>query len=48
MALRPSCVIADRLLSEAPKALIDLEPQLIEFLLLPYLGRAEASRFTRN
>lgn len=41
-------IVADRLLSEEPKALIDLEPQLVEFLLLPYLGRAEASKFTQN
>ena len=41
-------IISDRLLSEEPRALIDLEPQLAEFLLLPYLGRAEASRFTRT
>ena len=41
-------IIADRLLSEEPQALIDLEPQLAEFLLVPYLGRAEASRFAQN
>ena len=41
-------IISDRLLSEEPQALIDLEPQLAEFLLVPYLGRAEASRFTQN
>jgi len=41
-------IISDRLLSEEPRALIDLEPQLTEFLLVPYLGRAEASRFAQN
>ena len=40
-------IVSDRLLSEEPRALIDLEPQLAEFLLVPYLGRAEAGRFTR-
>lgn len=41
-------IVSDRLLSEEPRALVDLEPQLAEFLLLPYLGRAEASRFVRT
>ena len=41
-------VVSDRLLSEEPKALVDLEPQLAEFLLVPYLGRSEASRFART
>ncbi|HEX5984704.1 MAG TPA: hypothetical protein VFY69_10900 [Solirubrobacterales bacterium] len=41
-------IISDRLLSEEPQALVDLEPQLAEFLLVPYLGRAGASRFTQN
>jgi AcrR family transcriptional regulator len=41
-------IISARLLSEEPQALIDLEPQLAEFLLVPYLGRAEASRFTQK
>lgn len=41
-------IISDRLLSEEPRALIALEPQLAEFLLLPYLGRAEAGRLTRG
>jgi hypothetical protein len=41
-------IVADRLLSEEPRSLVDLEPQLAEFLLLPYLGRTEASRFARN
>jgi AcrR family transcriptional regulator len=41
-------IVSDRLLSEEPQALISLEPQLAEFLLVPYLGRAEASRFTQS
>jgi AcrR family transcriptional regulator len=41
-------IVSDRLLSEEPQALAALEPQLAEFLLLPYLGRAEASRFTQS
>lgn len=41
-------IIFGRLLSEEPRALIDLEPQLAEFLLVPYLGRAGASRFTQG
>jgi hypothetical protein len=35
------------LLVEEPQTLPELEPQFAEFLLLPYLGRAEASRFAR-
>ncbi|HEX7280140.1 MAG TPA: TetR/AcrR family transcriptional regulator [Solirubrobacterales bacterium] len=41
-------IITDRLLSEEPQALIELEPQLAEFLLVPYLGRTEASRFAQK
>lgn len=41
-------IVSDRLLSEEPQALIELEPQLTEFLLVPYLGRAEASRFAQG
>lgn len=40
-------IVSDRLLSEEPQTLVDLEPQLAEFLLVPYLGRAEASRFAQ-
>lgn len=41
-------IVSGRLLSEEPRALIALEPQLAEFLLVPYLGRAEANRFAQN
>lgn len=40
-------IVSARLLSEEPQALVDLEPQLAEFLLVPYLGRSEANRFTQ-
>jgi AcrR family transcriptional regulator len=40
-------IVSDRLLSEEPKAIAELEPELAEFLLLPYLGRAGANRFAR-
>lgn len=40
-------IVADRLLSEEPQALAELEPQLAEFLLVPYLGRAGASKFAQ-
>lgn len=41
-------IVCDRLLAEEHQALARLEPQFAEFLLVPYLGRAEASRFARN
>ena len=41
-------IISQRLLAEEPRALPALEPQLAEFLLLPYLGQEGASRFGRN
>jgi AcrR family transcriptional regulator len=37
-------IVLDRLLDEDPGALLGLEPQLVELLLLPYLGEAEARR----
>lgn len=37
-------IVSDRLLSEEPQALAELEPQLAEFILVPYLGRSEAKR----
>lgn len=40
-------IVSSRLLSEEPRTLIQLEPQFAEFLLLPYLGRTEASRVAR-
>jgi AcrR family transcriptional regulator len=40
-------IVSARLLSEEPRTLVALEPQLAEFLLLPYLGRAAASRLAR-
>lgn len=41
-------IVSDRLLSEEPQALVDLEPQLAEFLLVPYLGRVKASKFAQS
>jgi AcrR family transcriptional regulator len=41
-------IVSGRLLTEEPQSLIDLEPQLAEFLLVPYLGRAEANKFAQN
>lgn len=41
-------IVSDRLLSEEPQAIADLEPQLAEFLLVPYLGRAGANEFARQ
>jgi AcrR family transcriptional regulator len=41
-------IVSGRLLSEEPRALIDLEPQLAEFLLVPYLGRGEAKKFAQS
>jgi AcrR family transcriptional regulator len=40
-------IVSARLLTEEPQTLLDLEPQFAEFLLLPYLGRAEAGRVAR-
>jgi AcrR family transcriptional regulator len=40
-------IVSARLLTEEPQALIELGPQFTEFLLLPYVGRAEASRVAR-
>jgi AcrR family transcriptional regulator len=40
-------IVSARLLSEEPRALRELGPQFVEFLLLPYLGRAEASKIAR-
>lgn len=40
-------IVSARLLSEEPRVLSELGPQFAEFLLLPYLGRAEASRIAR-
>jgi AcrR family transcriptional regulator len=41
-------IVSARLLTEEPQTLIELEPQFTEFLLLPYLGRAEAGRVART
>jgi AcrR family transcriptional regulator len=41
-------IVSGRLLTEEPQTLIDLEPQLAEFLLVPYLGRVEANKFASN
>jgi hypothetical protein len=39
--------IADRLRFETPDALVATVPELVEFVLLPYLGPAEARRWAR-
>lgn len=39
--------IADRLRFETPGALLATTPELVEFVLLPYLGPAEAKRWAR-
>ena len=41
-------IVTDRLLAERPQALIDLEPQLAEFVLTPYVGQGEAKRVARG
>lgn len=41
-------IICERLLAEEPLALAELEPQLAEILLMPYLGAAEARRQARR
>ena len=40
-------IVSAGLLSEEPQALVELGPQFAELLLLPYVGRAEASRIAR-
>ena len=37
-------IISGHLLAEEPQALFDLEPQLTELVLMPYLGQSEARR----
>jgi AcrR family transcriptional regulator len=37
-------IVSGRLLAEDPQALVALEPQLVELVLTPYLGHAEAKR----
>jgi hypothetical protein len=41
-------IISGHLLAEDSSALARLEPELSEFLLVPYLGRAEAQLFVRG
>ncbi len=41
-------VVSRCLLAEEPKALVALRPQLIELLLMPYLGGPEARRFAHG
>lgn len=41
-------IVSDRLLSEEPQVLAELEPQLVEFILVPYLGRDEARRLAQS
>ena len=37
-------IISGHLLAEEPQVLVDLEPELIELVLIPYLGQSEAKR----
>jgi AcrR family transcriptional regulator len=41
-------IVADRLLAEDPGSLAALEPDLVELILLPYLGAPEARRIARG
>lgn len=41
-------IISSRLLDEEPRALIALEPELLELVLLPYLGRKAARQLARG
>jgi hypothetical protein len=41
-------IVCEHLLAEEPAALAALEPQLLEALLMPYLGSAEARRQARR
>jgi AcrR family transcriptional regulator len=41
-------IVGEHLLAEEPAALAALEPQLVEALLMPYLGSAEARRQARR
>ena len=46
-SLGAACLISSALLSEEPSRLASLEPELVELLLMPYLGRSEARRIAR-
>lgn len=37
-------IVTDRLLAEQPQALVDLGPQMAEFILTPYIGQVAAKR----
>lgn len=41
-------IISGRLLDEEPQALVALEPELLELVLLPYLGRERAREFAQG
>lgn len=41
-------IISGRLLDEEPQALMALEPELLELVLIPYIGREQAKRFARD
>lgn len=40
-------IVSGRLLAEEPQALVELEPELTEFVLVPYVGASEARRVAR-
>jgi AcrR family transcriptional regulator len=42
-----SAIVAGRLMNGEPEALPELEPQLVELILIPYLGHEEATRVAR-
>ncbi|MBK5218886.1 MAG: TetR/AcrR family transcriptional regulator [Thermoleophilia bacterium] len=41
-------IISRHLLAEEPKALAEMEPELVELVLLPYVGLRQASRIARG
>jgi AcrR family transcriptional regulator len=43
-----SAIVAGRLMNGEPETLPELEPQLVELILIPYLGPGEASRVAKG
>lgn len=41
-------IVSGHLLAEEPQVLVDLEPELIELVLIPYLGQSEAKRIAHG
>jgi AcrR family transcriptional regulator len=41
-------IVSDRLLSEEPRILLELRPDLVELVLMPYVGREEAHKVART